>query len=335
MASGAAKAFLSGENCVDELIEFEFFHTRSGLGQKELTQDDLLVLGERLKPYGFDLALDLRKQIETRHVLQYVPARLRAGYNHLGRFPWLDIALEWEGDNRLNRKQSHVSEDLLRLVDTIAAAGEAVPPVLQQAAAGNGKLPPSVPAAARALFRKPVVAVHPGVGAIMRQWLPEYFATVIDLLIEKNQVNVLLVGGHDEVALAEEVLGHIVNRKSVVSLAGKTSLADLTGVLRACALYLGNNSGPQHIAAALGVPTIGIYSGVVDAAEWGPTGARAIAVQRNMVCSPCYLIKPDECPRDLACLKRLEPAVVHGYCEMLLARVVPAVGRSGRLPKRC
>ena len=335
LASGAAKAFLSGENCVDELIEFEFFHTRSGLGQKELTQDDLLVLGERLKPYGFDLALDLRKQIETRHVLQYVPARLRAGYNHLGRFPWLDIALEWEGDNRLNRKQSHVSEDLLRLVDTIAAAGEAVPPVLQQAAAGNGKLPPSVPAAARALFRKPVVAVHPGVGAIMRQWLPEYFATVIDLLIEKNQVNVLLVGGHDEVALAEEVLGHIVNRKSVVSLAGKTSLADLTGVLRACALYLGNNSGPQHIAAALGVPTIGIYSGVVDAAEWGPTGARAIAVQRNMVCSPCYLIKPDECPRDLACLKRLEPAVVHGYCEMLLARVVPAVGRSGRLPKRC
>ena len=326
LASGAAKAFLPGENCVDELIEFEFFHTRSGLGQKELTQDDFLALGERLKPYRFDLALDLRKQIETRHVLQYVPARFRAGYNHLGRFPWLDIALEWEGDNRLNHKQSHISEDLVRLVDTIAAASQTVPAVLQQAAAGNGKLPASVPAAARALFRKPVVAVHPGVGAVMRQWLPEYFATVIDLLIEKNQMNVVLVGGLDEVDLAEEVLDRIVNRKRVASLAGKTSLADLTGVLGACALYLGNNSGPQHIAAALGVPTIGIYSGVVDAAEWGPTGARAIALQRNMVCSPCYLIKPDECPRDLACLKRLEPAVVHGYCEMMLARKVPGAG---------
>ena len=276
LASGAAKAFLSAESCVDELIEFEFFHTRSGLGQKELTKDDFLALGQRLQPYRFDLALDLRKQLETRHVLQYVPARFRAGYNHLGRFQWLDIALEWEGDNRLNRKQSHVSEDLVRLVDTIAAASEAVPAALQQAAAGNGELPASVPAAARALFRKPVVAVHPGVGAIMRQWLPEYFATVIDLLIEKNQMNVLLIGGCDEVELAGEVLGHIVNRKSVVSLAGKTSLADLTGVLRACSLYLGNNSGPQHIAAALGVPTIGIYSGSkVDAAEWAPTGASA------------------------------------------------------------
>jgi O-antigen biosynthesis protein len=326
LASGAAKAFLSGESCVDELIEFEFFHTRSGLGQKELTQDDFLVLGERLQPYRFDLALDLRKQIETRHVLQYVPARLRAGYNYLGRFPWLDIALEWEGDIRLTRKQSHISEDLLRLVDTIAAAGESVPAVMPQAAAGNDKLPTSVPAAVRALFRKPVVAVHPGVGAIMRQWLPEYFATVIDLLIEKNQMNVVLVGGHDEVDLAEQVLDHIVNRKSVVSLAGKTSLEDLTGVLRACALYLGNNSGPQHIAAALGVPTIGIYSGVVDAAEWGPTGARAIALQRSMVCSPCYLIKPDDCPHDMACLKRLEPAVVHSYCEMMLAKKVPGAG---------
>jgi ADP-heptose:LPS heptosyltransferase len=146
---------------------------------------------------------------------------------------------------------------------------------------------------------------------------------VIDLLIEKNQMNVVLVGGPDEVDLAEQVLDNIVNRKSVVSLAGKTSLADLTGVLRACALYLGNNSGPQHIAAALGVPTIGVYSGVVDAAEWGPTGARAIALQRSMVCSPCYLIRPDDCPHDMACLKRLEPAVVHSYCEMMLAKKVP------------
>jgi ADP-heptose:LPS heptosyltransferase len=136
-------------------------------------------------------------------------------------------------------------------------------------------------------------------------------------------MNVVLVGGPDEVDLAEQVLDNIVNRKSVVSLAGKTSLADLTGVLRACALYLGNNSGPQHIAAALGVPTIGVYSGVVDAAEWGPTGARAIALQRSMVCSPCYLIRPDDCPHDMACLKRLEPAVVHSYCEMMLAKKVP------------
>jgi O-antigen biosynthesis protein len=324
LASGAAKAFFGGDGCVDEFIEFEFFHARSGLGQKGIVEADLVALGERLAPYEFDLAIDLRKQVETRHVLKYVPARFRAGYTQLNRFPWLDISLEWEGDNQLHRKTSHISTDLLRLVDVIAADGDAgrtdTPPAMTR----SGLLPGSLPAAARALFRKPVAAVHPGVGAIMRQWLPEYFATVIDLLIERNGVNVVLVGGRDEADLAKEVLSHVVNRKHVVSLAGRTSLADLTATLGACSLYLGNNSGPQHIAAALGVPTVGIYSGVVDAAEWGPTGARAIALQRNMICSPCYLVKPEDCVRDMACLKRLEPAVVHQYCEMMLAKAVPA-----------
>ncbi len=329
LASGSARAFLAGEDCVDELIEFEFFHARSGLGEKALTEDDLRALGERLTPYRFDLAIDLRKQVETRHVLKYVPARWRAGYDHQGRFPWLDVALEWEGDNKLRRKQSHVSDGLLRLVDAVAAAGEGDRGVLPRPMGAEPALPVGLSAEARALFCRPVVAVHPGVGAVMRQWMPAYFASVADLLIEKNGVNVVLVGGPDEAELAEQVLESVVNRGSVVSVAGRTSLAELTALLGACALYLGNNSGPKHIAAALGVPTVGIHSGVVDAAEWGPIGPRAIAVQRNMVCSPCYLVKQEDCVRDMACLKRLEPAVVHQYCEMMLARAVVGVGVAG------
>lgn len=329
LASGAAEALLAGTRCVDEVIEFDFFHARSGLGQKVIGAGELLKLRDRLTPYQFDLAIDLRKQVETRHVLEYVPAHFRAGYDYLGRFPWLDVALQWEGDNQRQRKYSHVSDDLVRLVDAVAAAAEAdrrvLPPVSTEDPAGPNRLPP----AARALFDRPVVAVHPSVGAIMRQWPPESFANVIDLLIEKNRVNVVLIGGRDEAALAKEVLEHVVNRKSVVSLVGKTSLAGLTTLLRACSLYLGNNSGPQHVAAALGLPTIGVYSGVVDATEWGPIGPRAVALQRDMVCSPCYLTKPEDCVRDMACLKGLEPAVVHQYCEVMLARAVPTAALAG------
>jgi ADP-heptose:LPS heptosyltransferase/GT2 family glycosyltransferase len=330
LASAAAKAFLVGEDCVDEVIEFEFFHARSDLGKKGITEDDLRALGERLVPYHFDLAIDLRKQLETRHVLTFIPARFRAGYEHAGRFPWLDIALQWEGDTHLQRKRSHVGDDLVRLVDAVAMESESDRRILPQAAE-QAALPPGLPGAAKALFQKPVVAVHPGVGAIMRQWPAAYFASVIDLLIQKNAVNVVLVGGPDEADLAQEVLGLVVNRRQVASLAGQTSLRDLTLVLRSCCLYLGNNSGPLHIAAALGLPTIGIYSGVVDAAEWGPIGKRAFALQRDMTCGPCYLVEPEDCVRDMACLKRLEPAVVHHYCEMMLAQAVPVTARFGEV----
>jgi ADP-heptose:LPS heptosyltransferase len=61
-----------------------------------------------------------------------------------------------------------------------------------------------------------------------------------------------------------------VKRKELVrSSVGTTGLAGLPALLASAALFVGNNSGPQHIAAGLGVPTVGVHSGVVDAREWG------------------------------------------------------------------
>ena len=114
----------------------------------------------------------------------------------------------------------------------------------------------------------------------------EHFASLIDLLVEKNGVNAVLIGGAEEAELADEVLARVANRHAVVSVVGKTPLRQLPDLLRACVLYVGNNSGPKHIAAALGVPTIGIHSGVVDAIEWGPIGRRAVALRRNMTLQP-------------------------------------------------
>ncbi len=80
-------------------------------------------------------------------------------------------------------------------------------------------------------------------------------------------------------------------------MVGRTSLTDLPRLLKNCALYIGNDSGPKHIAAAVGIPTVGIHSGVVDPVEWGPIGPNAVALRRNMTCSPCYLAKAEDCPR--------------------------------------
>jgi hypothetical protein len=156
----------------------------------------------------------------------------------------------------------------------------------------------------------------------MRQWPAEHFAALIDLMMEKNGVNIVLIGGNEEAELADEVLAQVLRRDGVVSLVGKTSLRQLPELLRACAIYIGNNSGPKHIAAAIGVPTIGLHSGVVDAIEWGPIGQRAVALRRNMTCSPCYLSRLEDCPRNYACMRGLEPTSVQEVAEVFLARPV-------------
>ncbi len=320
LAGRAARAFTYLEPAIDAFIEFEFFHVRSQLGEKDLTKADFEALEEQLAEYRFDLAIDLRKHLSTRDVLRHTGARFLAGYDYMGQFPFLDIALEWDGDKTLHRKRSHVVDDLLALVEAVATASTgarelvATPPLPFPL----DDLSPAV----QALFTRPVVAIHPGAGNITKQWPAEYFTGLIDLLVERSGVNVLLVGGPDDREVADLLLQRALLPERLASVAGAMKLADLPRMLVRCALYIGNDSGPKHIAAAVGVPTIGIHSGVVDAAEWGPLGRRAVALRRNMTCSPCYLARAEDCPRNLACLRYLEPSSVYQMAELLLARPV-------------
>ena len=318
LAGSHARGFASMEPAIDELIEFEFFHARSQLGEKEVTKDDLLALRVQLTPYRFDLAVDLRKHLSTRDVLQYTGARILCGYDYMGQCPFLDIALEWEGDKILQRKRSHIVDDLLALVEAIGTAcgtdRNLLPAVTMRPE------PETLPEAVRGLFEKPVIAMHIGAGNITKTWPAEYFSALIDLLTERNGVNVMLVGGPDDHAASEALLETLLHPDAVRSVAGQVPLNALPRLLSACCLYIGNDSGPKHIAAALGLPAIGIHSGVVDAVEWGPVGRRAVALQRNMTCSPCYLAKAENCPRGLSCLRHLEPSVVYQTAAMLLAR---------------
>src|ERR1700761_2202906 len=124
LSSRASKSIWALEPAVDEVIEFDFFHARSALGMVERSEEDWQVLHDRLAPNAYDLAIDLRKHMETRPVLLHTGARHLAGYDHKGRFPWLDVALEWSEDQASFRKRQHAADDLTNLVDAVAAAAE-------------------------------------------------------------------------------------------------------------------------------------------------------------------------------------------------------------------
>ena len=255
-------------------------------------------------------------------MLRHTGARFLAGYDYMGQSPFLDIALEWDGDKTLQRKRSHVVDDLLTLVEAIGVACEtdrSLMPIAPRTAR-----PATLPEAVRALFDKPVVAVHLG----RRQ---RHQAMAAGIFRGADRPADRTRRRSTSCWSAARMSRSLRRRCSTCGAAagpawprwsGQTGLAALPQLLAACALYIGNDSGPKHIAAALGVPTIGIHSGVVDASEWGPIGRRAVALQRDMTCSPCYLANAEDCPRSLACLHFLEPSVVHRRAQLLLARPV-------------
>ncbi|HEV2333901.1 MAG TPA: glycosyltransferase family 9 protein [Stellaceae bacterium] len=316
LTSRASKPVWALEPSIEQTIEFDFFHARSGLGELGLSQEDWRELRGRLEAERFDLAIDLRKHPETRPVLRHSGARYLAGFDFCNQFGWLDVALEWTGDAIRIRKRQHVADDLVNLVDAVAAAGESDRMVIATRRASTAP-------AVVALMRKtpstgPLVCVHPTVGDDARQWPIEHFAAVIDRLVEADGARIVLIGGPDDDTVAADILSRVRHAKAVTSLVGKLPLADLPALLAEVALFVGNNSGPKHIAAGLGVPTVGIHSGTEDVREWGPVGPTAIAVVRSVACSPCYLSKAADCPRALACLRLLEPAQVYDACKRLL-----------------
>jgi ADP-heptose:LPS heptosyltransferase/GT2 family glycosyltransferase len=324
LTSQASRPVWSLEPDVEATIEFDFFHPRSADGEVAHTEADWQELRQRLSGEHFDLAVDLRKHTETRPVLQYSGARWLAGFDFRNQFGWLDIALEWSGDQLYARKHQHNADDLVNLVDAIAAACESDRAVI---AARPTATPPAPTAQRRKTpWAGPLVCVHLMSGNDIKQWPIEYFAVVIDRLVEMDGARIVLIGAAGDEAVAAALLGRLRHPRAVSSLVGKATLDELPGLLAGVALFLGSDSGPKHIAAGLGVPTVGIHGGTVDFREWGPVGPSAIALARDMVCSPCYLSKVEDCHRGVACLQQLAPGRVYEACRRLLLLAATAQG---------
>ena len=103
----------------------------------------------------------------------------------------------------------------------------------------------------------PVVAVHPGATDPRRRWPPERFAAVADAVAALGAQVVLVGHGEDDARAAEQIAAAM--RAAVADLVGRLSLSAVLGVLERCRVVVGNDSGPRHLAAAVGTSTVGVY----------------------------------------------------------------------------
>jgi lipopolysaccharide heptosyltransferase II len=161
---------------------------------------------------------------------------------------------------------------------------------------------------------------------ISRRWGIEGFAAVGDALARSWQAPVVVIGGPEDTTLAKAV----VDRMAVPALcaAGTLSLGCTGALLRRCRLFITNDSGPLHIAAAVRAPVV-VILGPSDPLVFGPRGTLHEIVRVPLPCSPCIRVGdfPD-CPiipREL-CLQAVTPSMVLEAAERLLVRTVRTTG---------
>ena len=137
-----------------------------------------------------------------------------------------------------------------------------------------------------------------------KRWGDQQFAAAADMLSVEFNLAVVLIGSEIERSVSESIRTYM--KQSAVILNGTTSLETLMGLIAESTLLLGNDSGPVHLAAALGIPTVAVF-GATDFKVAAPYSARGREVHVDVECSPCWL---RECPIDHRCMTRVTPEMV-------------------------
>ncbi len=148
-----------------------------------------------------------------------------------------------------------------------------------------------------------LIAVHPGASCISKRWLPERFAGLINQLTHNHFARVVLVGGPETKNIAKEIKSALTN--PVVDLTGETSVSQLAGILKKCQLLISNDSGPVHVACAVGTPVISIFGrnqAGLSPARWRPLGKNDIFIHKEVGCKVCLA---HNCDIDFECLKAI------------------------------
>ena len=152
------------------------------------------------------------------------------------------------------------------------------------------------------------IAINPGGRWLTKHWPVQRFVQLIDKLQKRYGIKMVLVGDENDKSIAADIVSQA--KIPVTDLTGKTNLRQLTSLLGGCKLLITNDSGPMHLAGALGKPVVALF-GPTDSLLTGPWGKRHRILQSKVWCSPCFKRK---C-KDIKCMESISVTEVFGAVE--------------------
>ena len=159
-----------------------------------------------------------------------------------------------------------------------------------------------------------VIGINPGAAyGSAKCWPPERYEGVTRKLLENPDLYILYFGDGGGASLVNDICKNLPER--VVNLAGRTTIRELIALINCCNIFLTNDSGPMHLAAALGVPLLALF-GSTNEVKTGPNPQGKV-IHKHVECSPCY---KRVCPIDFRCMKRINVDEVYNELKKMLEK---------------
>jgi len=255
-----------------------------------------------LRGQGFDCAILLPNSFDAALVAWLARIPRRIGYARDRRAWLLTDALPPPRAGEIPPHERFYYLELLRragIIDALPEMDSILLDRLEEARRAGEEL------LRRMGVERPAIGLSPGAqNSRAKQWMPAAFAEAAVQLASRLDAAVALFGSEAERELAQ-VIAEEVRRAGfpVLNLAGETSLGRFIELAAACRVFLTNDSGAMHVAAAAGVPTVAVFGPTIVEAT-GPVSPRARVVREPVECRPCML---RDCPLDHRCMRRIAP----------------------------
>jgi heptosyltransferase-2 len=317
----AVAAIFEKDPSVDEIILYEE-RVQGPFGK--------LVLSQRLRKGHFSRAILLQNAFDAALITFLAGIPERMGYNRDGRGFLLTKAIAFNDDDR---KMHHI-DYYLNLLRALGIHGEKTQPWIHLSLEERLNARDALSG-----LKRPVLGINPGAAyGSAKRWLPDRFAEVADWFMKDTGGSVIIFGGKSEEGVSQEIEKMVEGRKSkpawalrrqsggkgedgglldttlttriasirsedvnnsLLNLAGKTSLRELISIISECDVFLSNDSGPMHLAYAVGTPLVALF-GSTDPGLTGAVGEGSVVIHHPLSCSPCFERTCRE--KDLRCM---------------------------------
>lgn len=260
--------------------------------RRVMTAVDQQALRARLAPYAFDIAIDLATSHMSRPLLLLSGARYLFGF-HDAEWTWLSAGLEGGTHDPKNDLESAPQSGKIRaLIERLGTIVDSGAAVIRRDDLDPARLAAFGVAAGR------YVVLHTGARIAFSRW-PGYAELAAELLARTDRAVVMMT---DDATLRDTLDPRLLGSDRFCIIDDRLDFDDFDALLSFCAAFVGNDSGPKHLAALRGVPVVSIHAARVNWNEWGQEQTGSI-LTRRVPCAGCALYhQPDECGKGYACI---------------------------------
>jgi heptosyltransferase II len=297
------------QDLADELILYDVSGRHAGIAGRER-------LASELRAHKFDVAILLQNAIDAAWLAWRAGIPKRIGYARDARSMLLTNAISVPRTGEIPRHEKYYYLELLRRAGWIASFPDES--FIHLSVAGQNRKR-GADLLVGAGVRPHALRIAIGAGAAYgsaKCWPPVRFAELASRLQSQWDADVILFGASGEESVSCAIVSEML--RPPIDLTGKTAIADLPALFSQCHIFIGNDSGAMHVAAAVGLPTIGIF-GPTDPFGTAPVTPRCTIVRQQPYCSPCFLRR---CPIDHRCMTRITPGEVEAAVDPWLSSMV-------------